>query len=680
MRIATFLLLLLASTACGAPPTPAWTVADAPYRVEIKPNIAPEVPEAGFQINLPEFGQVRPDLADVVLTDCDGQPQALAKVGYRPGGRILLLAQKLDPNTPYYLYFGGNRLRICPEWIPCTSLLMETRPAPNDLKFDSLLSLKAAWAKSREFPGAGFVQQIYHAGNPFGPNARFLTHYSGYLRIPKAKDITFYTLSSDCSFVVVNDQAQFGWPGQHTPEAQTKSVTRKTIACPEGLVKIDYYAAKGDNPFDGRQGAASVLGWQTATGFETIPPEAWVHPGSAHVGPIQSVDAQPVPLAKASVETFINHADQGLYEIHYDLRLPRNTEGWSATWEFEDGAMVTGTAGYRVLTGNDSQTIKCLITHNGVTLNELFRLDIPTRPQRASINNPADVRRYLGLILAEADNKFRPETTHLRLAFLQEFGTDQDVAKFAAACPEQDQNDPLWLLTRMATIRVHAQTDPAQAKQEFYLLSQSLPVATQRAYAVEIAEMEMDLIVFCLRDPQGVGRLAQIGFQNLNNEANRTSKIRIGDLRRLLGNYKEASAQYQSVGTKDKEQALAAKDSAASLAVRDLLEKGFNKEAQAKLFEWERRRPMVKFDSDYLLLRARTLLALGRWSEALAELESFQKVQPDSPFQTDAQYYLARILYEKGSKEEARRIWNDFADNYPKHPLAPQAKEWAKQP
>ena len=89
---------------------------------------------------------------------------------------------------------------------------------------------------------------------------------------------------------------------------------------------------------------------------------------------------------------------------------------------------------------------------------------------------------------------------------------------------------------------------------------------------------------------------------------------------------------------------------------------------------------MVKFDSDYLLLRARTLLALGRWSEALAELESFQKVQPDSPFQTDAQYYLARILYEKGSKEEARRIWNDFADNYPKHPLAPQAKEWAKKP
>jgi len=268
----------------------------------------------------------------------------------------------------------------------------------------------------------------------------------------------------------------------------------------------------------------------------------------------------------------------------------------------------------------------------------------------------------------------------VRLAFLQEFGTDQDVAKFAANCPEQDQSDPLWLLTRLAAVRAHAQTDPVQAKQEFYLLQQSLPAATQKAYAVEIAEAEIDLIVFCLRDPQGFGRLTQIAFQNLANGANLTAKIRTGDLHRLLGNYKEAAAQYQSLGTKEKEQALAAKDSAASLAVRDLLEKGFNKEAQAKLFEWERRRPMVKFDSDYLLLRARTLLVLGRWTEALAEMESFQKIQPDSPFQTDAQYYLARILYEKGNKEEARKIWNTFANDYPKHPLAPQAKEWAKKP
>lgn len=680
MKLRALLFLLLASTALAEPLSTAWTVADAPYRVEVNPNTLPDLPEAGIQIILPDMGQARPDLADVVLTDGEGQPQPLAKIGYRPGGHILMLAQKLEPNTKYYVYFGANKLRICPEWIPSVSLLMETRPAPKDLAFDSLQSLKAAWAKSPEYPGAAFVSQIYHAGNPFGPNDHFLTHYTGYLRIPKAREITFYTLSSDCSFVVVNNQVQFGWPGRHTPDAVPKSLPKKAVACPEGLVKIDYYAAKGDNPFDGRQGAASVFGWQIPGGFEAIPPESWLHPGSANVGPIQSVDGQPVPVVKARVATFINHADQGLYEIEYELRVPRNTEGWSVTWEFEDGAITTGLTGHRVLTGKDSQTVKCQIVRNGVMLNELYRLDIPTRPQRASVNDPTDVRRYLSLILAEANNKFRPETTQVRLSFLQEFGTDQDVAKFAADCPQQDQSDGVWLLTRLASIRAHAQTDVEKAKQEFYSLQQSLPPAMQKTYAVEIAEVEMNIIVFCMRDPQGVGRLTQIAFQNSGTEANRTAKIRIGDLYRILGNYKEAAAQYQTLGSKEKEQALAAKDSASSIAVRDLLEKGFNREAQAKLFEWERRRPMVKFDSDYLLLRARTLLALSRWTEALTELESFQKVQPDSAYQTDAQYYMAQILYEKGSKEEARKIWNTFASDYPKHPLTPKAREWAKKP
>ena len=80
------------------------------------------------------------------------------------------------------------------------------------------------------------------------------------------------------------------------------------------------------------------------------------------------------------------------------------------------------------------------------------------------------------------------------------------------------------------------------------------------------------------------------------------------------------------------------------------------------------------------MLRARAFMWFGRWNEALAELESFQKVQPDNPFQIDAQFYLARIRYEKGSKEEARKMWNDFAQAYPRHPLASQAREWAKKP
>ena len=669
----------MGALALGAPAS--WTVADAPYRIGVKFAVAPSQAEAGFEINIPEFGQTRPDLADVVLTNSSGEPQPLAKIGRRPGGRVVLLAQKLDPAVEYFLYFGGDKLRASPEWTPKTSLLMETRPAPPNLDFSSLQSLKLAWAQSQEPPGAGFFSAIYQGGNPFGPNLNFLTHYSGYLRLPKAREITFYTLSSDCSFVAINDQEQFGWPGRHSPSTTPKSLAKKTVQCPEGLVKIDYYAAKGEIPPEERLEAATVLGWQTDTGFEAIPREAWLHPGATQNGSIQSApDGKPTPRIKGNVETFAAYAGQWYYEFRFEVGPPPTVANSTVSWEFEDGASVTGTSGMRLLTGTNSQIVKCSIARDGATLTELCRIDIPDKLQRASINDPNDVRRYLGMIDAEAALKLKPEALRPRLLLLCEFGTDQEVANVAKNWTQENPADGIWLAGRLAAIRTQAQTDPAQAKQEFMNLLQFMDPAAQKLLATEITMMEMDLLAFYLRDTEAFGRFTQIAFINTGNDLSRIAKIRIGDLHRLMGHFKEAAEQYRSLTPKNKDQALAAKDTAASIAIRDLLEKGCPKDAQARLLEWEMRRPMTKFDSDYLLLRARTLMAFGRWSEAQTELESFQKVQLDSPLQIDAQFHLARVLYEKGSKDEARKLWNTLASSYPKHPLAPQAKEWANKP
>jgi len=675
-----FLFCVFPATGVFAAPTPPWTVADAPFRFMIKLLKAPELPEAGVEINVPEFGQTRADMSDLLLTDRDGTPQPLARIGRRTGGRILLLAQKLEPDMPYFLYFGGDKQRAIPDWTPKVSLLMETRPAPSILNFDSLQSLKNAWALSPEPPGAGFVSMIYQGGNPFGPNMNFLTHYTGYLRLPKAREITFYTLSSDCSFVVINDQEQFGWPGRHSPSTSPDKVAKKTIQCPEGLTKIDYYAAKGEILPEERLEAATVFGWQKETGFEAIPREAWIHPGSSQLGGIQSADNRAVPLINAHVDSFVGYAGQWYYETKFEVRQSPQPIQWEATWTFEDGATVTGSSGSRLLTGREGQTLQCTLTREGVTLTEPFRIDVPDRLQRASVNDPTDVQRYLALILAEDASKLTPEAVRSRLLLLCEFGSDQNVAKYATNWMAQNQNDVLWLTVRLAAIRSRAQSDPVQARQEFMNLLQFLEPVTQKIYATELSTAEMDLLVFCLRDADSFGRLGQISWLNSGNDLNRIAKIRIGDLHRLLGHYPEAATQYQSLGSKVKDPALPVKDSAASIAIRDLLDKGFNKDAQTKLTEWELRRPMVKFDSDFLLLRARTLMAFGRWNEAQVELESFQKVQPDSPYQIEAQFQLARILYEKGSKEEARKLWNAFAKDYPKHPLTPQALEWAAKP
>jgi tetratricopeptide (TPR) repeat protein len=685
LRLLLFLLavsVLASAQAAQEPPTAPWKIADAPYRVVVRQASEPNTPEAGFEITLPEFGQTRPDLADLLLTDAKGTPLPLAKIGRRTGGRVLLLAQKLEPKTPYYLYFGGGNVRVSPLWVPKVSLLMETRPAPADLTFDSYKEVKSAWDQSTDEPGADFVSQIYQGGNLFGPSFNFLTHYTGYLRLPKAREITFYTLSSDCSFVKVNDQLEFGWPGRHSPYTKPETLSKKAIQCAGGLVKIDYYAAKGDLGPEATLEAATVLGWQTDTGFEAIPKDVWAHPGTTQLSPVQSADGPWVPLARANVESFLAYANQWFYETRIELRPPQSADAWSATWEFEDGASVSGTGGVHLLTGKESQMIQCKLTRNsdGKTLKELFRVDVPERLQRASINSQGDTRRYLDLIAAEAVQKLNPAAVRARLVLLCDYGTDQEVAQYGAKWAETNQNDELWLRVRGAGIRADAQADPAKAKQELLDLLQTMEPAPRQVYAAYLGMMEVDLLVFCLRDPDAFGRITQIAFLNAGTDLDRTAKIRLGDLHRLLGHTKEAAAQYRSLEPQKPSLSQAAKDSAASLQLNDLLDKGFIREAQLKLNEWELRRPMVKFDTEFLLLHARSLLLLGRWSEALAELDSFGQVQPDSPFQTDAQYYRALALYTKGDKEEARKLWNDFTKDYPRHRLTPEARNWAKKP
>ena len=675
-----FGIALISAQAAPEPHVASWKVADAPYRVVVRQTSAPNAPEAGFLIDLQEFGQTRPDLADMLLTDAEGKSLPLAKIGRRAGGRVQLLAQKLEPKSPYYLYFGGNNIRLAPEWTPKVSLLMETRLAPDNLAFDSLREVKSAWDQSKDAPGAGFVDQIYQGGNLFGPSFNFLTHYTGYLRVPKAREITFYTLSSDCSFVKVNDQLELGWPGRHTPSTTPPKLAKKAVQCAEGLVKIDYYAAKGDLAPEATPEAATVLGWQTGTGFEAIPKDSWLHPGMTQVSPAQSADGRWVPVAKASVESFLAYANQWFYETRIELRPPQSAEGWTATWEFEDGAAVSGTGGAHLLTGKESQTIQCKLTRNGTTLNEVFRVDVPERLQRASINNQSDIRRYLDLIGAEAVQKLNPDSIRSRLVLLCDYGTDQEVAQYGAKWAERNQSDELWLLVRAAEIRARAQSDPAKAKQEFISLQQTLEPAPRQVYAAYLDMMEVDLLAFCVRDPEAFGRITQIAFLNAGTDLERTARVRLGDLHRLLGHFKEAAEQYRSLEPQTPSLAQAAKDSAAALLLSDLLDKGFGRDAQLKLNEWELRRPMVKFDTEFLLLHARDLLLLGRWSEALAELDSFGQVQPDSPFQTDAQYYRALALYVKGDKEEARKLWLAFAKDYPRHRLTPEARNWAKKP
>ncbi|HEY3897368.1 MAG TPA: tetratricopeptide repeat protein [Chthoniobacter sp.] len=637
---------------------------------------APDVPDAGVAIILPEFGQTLPELGDTVLTDPKGQTLPVARIWRGEGQQALLLAQGLTPGREVHVYFGGGRVRHVATWLPKTSLLLETRRFDGGptAKMDSWQEFENAWKKAGEVDGAGFVPSINHGENPFGENENFLSHYSGWLKTD-GKRVTLYTLSSDASFVLVGEHYEFGWPGKHGPRATAKDAQRKEIGTNTGLTRIDYYQAKfGDAP------PAMVLGWNTG-GMQTIPASAWAHPGAAQLERIEQIDGWPLPIPTVQLRSYIGWNGLWMYDAHcaLDGGVPA---GWSVSWEFDDGAKRAGETCDRVLFGNALTRVVAHLQRNQEQEAGVKRVDFKANVPQVTTAEPEAVSRYVSLLEGEDPAQLASGTLRGGFEFLDQFGSDQAVGKFAAAWLQKNSNqdDPLWIRGQLARLRTLAQTDPQQALKEV----RKFDSATRKKFSKELGMEELDIMVFYLKDPASVALAQQLSFQNADNEVGRLAKIRVGDLYRLQGKAKEALAQYQSVQktvVDDSEgRKFGAQDRGYSIAIADLISQGYRHEAEAKLTEWELDHPTAKFDSDFLLLRGRVLMEFGRWNEALQEIDSFRAMNPDSPYQIPADFYRARALYELGRKDEARRIWKEIATRYPKHDLAKKSAEWAAKP
>jgi tetratricopeptide (TPR) repeat protein len=546
---------------------------------------------------------------------------------------------------------------------------------PPGTKLDLWPDLEAAWKKATEVDGAGFVASIAHGANPFGESANFLTHYTGWLKTDDKK-LNLYTISSDASFVLVGDKFEFGWPGEHGPNVNAKTVTRKEVNTLPGATRIDYYhAAKGS------QAPTMVLGHSVGGKDETIPASAWLHPGTTEIIRLENVRGAPVPVIDAHVLSYLGWNGLWLYEIacKLDANLPA---GWSATWEWSDGSAATGAKSDRVVPGPNSVMATVRLKGDQGEVRGVRRITFGGAPPRqAQTENANDLRRYLGLLEGEDPERLAPDTLRAGFQLLSEFGNDQQIGRWAGAwmAKNTNQDDPLWIKGKVAHLRALAQTSPQQALAEI----RHLDFGVRRKFARELGLIELELLVFYLKDPAAAQVANRLAFENPNSDVGRLAKIRLGDLYRLLGRGKDAVEVYRSVqktiADETQGRKFAAQDRSYSITIADLLAQDYRHEAEAKLAEWELEHPMAKFDSDFLLLRGRVLMEFGRWNEALQEIDSFREMNPDSPFQIPADFYRAKALWELGKKDEARTIWQRIAKEFPKHELAAESSRLANQ-
>ncbi|MCF7674108.1 MAG: tetratricopeptide repeat protein [Akkermansiaceae bacterium] len=665
-----FLLIGISASAAAAPRKDAgeWAIAGAPYRVMLRADGKPGIPEAGWEIRLPDFGAGRTDMRDVVLLDGTGREIGLDGIWHGPGNALLMLAESMPANgAAATLYFGGKSSRQMKSWTAKRSLLLETRRLPAGADITTFGGWQDAWRKSPAVDGAAFVPLVFHGGNPFGEAGHFLSRYTGLIKTGDGGELRFYTLSDDVSYVSVAGRPVLQWQQNQPPPLDPTKVPVAGVRVPKGLATVDYCHAAIDPP------GAMVLGWERDGKLGNVPPEAWIHPGRVKSGGVESADGAPVPLGELVADRYLGYG--GEWYVNVRAAIPDPGVDWQVQWLWSDGRVDEGADVRRLWMSLEPVTVVLRLRNGTRGIEGRRTLMIPRDLGAASVNNKQELAPFLELLEKEDPSALEESRCKAGFTLAKDFLPQAAAVKWAEAWLKsaKPQGDP-WIAAMEMAIRETGKGDPQAALARL----SALPGPARAAMGGAADRLELDLRVFGLKDPLVVGLVARLG-KGGDQALARMAKIRLGDYH-LLNGRSEAARRCFAEAVEDPgeaERKAPVIDRSHSLAIEDLVAAGQLDAARAKLESWERQRPAARLDGDQLLWRARVMFLAGDWHRALQDLETSLKVRPGSPEEIDVLFWQGRTLYELGRKDEARKVWNALAKDYPKHERAEAAKQWA---
>jgi tetratricopeptide (TPR) repeat protein len=663
-----FLLVVVFGNVSAAPKD--WAVPGAPWRVALHAGEEPGAPEAGWEIDLPDFGGGRPDMRDAVLMGPDGKEIALDGVWRSSGRKLLMLAESMPSEGGATLYFGGNSSRRMQSWSAARSLLLETRRMPDGANITTYSGWQEAWKKSTAVDGVGFVPLVFHGGNPFGKESRYLSRYTGMIKTGDGGEMKFYTLSDDVSYVMMDGNPVMSWQKNQPPPLDPRKAPVTKVRTNGKFANVEYSHGAIDAP------GAMVLGWEQGGKLGNVPPDAWVHPGKVKADAFESADGTPVPLVDLQAVSYVGFG--GEWYVKVSVAIPDPGADWKVEWLWPDGRVDHGNDVHRLWTSLDPVLVIVRLRNGGRGIEGRRMLMIPRDLVAESVNNDSQIKSYLKLLEKEDPLALAEPARKAGFILARGFLPSAQAARWAEAWLEKAKPDSgYWTSAMTMGIQETAKSDPKAALARL----ESLPEDARKALGRSVNLLELDIRVFRLNDPQVVGLVANLEKSGDKLLA-RMALIRLGDYQLLNGRTEDAARSFANAvsGDAKTDGRSPVIDRARSLAIEELVNGKHLDESLEKLAAWEIERPAAKIEGDQLLWRARVMFLAQDYARALQDIETSLKVRQGAPEEIELRFWWGRALYEIGRKDDAREVWNLLVKDYPKHERAEAAKLWAEKP
>jgi len=673
------MLLCGAAVAASAGPAPGqgWWNLEWPYRRQVtvgdfKPTKLPG--EDIAVVTMPTGGLVRPGGASVRVVTARGIERPCRVLMTGPGDVVRIAFALRGDARDYFVYFGHPKPPARTKDLDIRrGVLLETWAYPGGGVADLKQVRTVLFGKAKQFIGATFLSRVFLGHNPFGPQDRVASIFTGALVCPAAGEYTFSCSSRNASFLLVDDQVVVDNSGWHSPQRDIRK--RGKIRLDAGLHRLTVYHVSGKGH------PIVVAAWQPPgeSRVRVIPSSAFARVATAEPGPMRKVNTA------GGADFLYDHAGEtwvpDRYYQRYAFRglsvgnLGRNVE-WR--WDFGDGQTASGPQVEHVFLLDGPHQVT-LTARSG--LGEFTRTNSVwvTRPWDQATQRRLDRVRDYARIVAKYDfDTLSADALREAGALTQRVGRDEtviDIGRAFVARTEVTDRSAGELMPIFAEALVRA--DKA---------GEAVAALESTAGKVQAPETAAELLLragrIALDDAGEADRAARL-FQAVTTDyghkvvggAIRQARIGLGDVHRARGDYTGAEEAYATAGVGKSvrnQRAPVARGDFARRAEDFTRRKELDAAAEA-LAEWAEAFPADKLDGYWSLLAVRLALARQDSAAAVREAEMLVRVHPASNYAAELLQLAWRAYGRLRRKDKAEETLRRIVSEYPESPLA----EWA---
>lgn len=305
--------------------------------------------------------------------------------------------------------------------------------------------------KSAEFQGGEFVDQVYSAFNPFGPNEKALHLYDGFLQITKGGDSQFCLASTDASFLSIDGREVVAWPGKHPVNEGLEGKIRGSVQLTPGTHRFTFMHA--NSGAESYAIAAMVLPGEKQ--HFVIGPEYFTRAVYAYVGPLTGKGEQ-----RQSDFIWENHymvtiADHCLHQVTFEAAPCKEAPDATFDWDFGDGTGGSGMKTNHLYFARGDLPVTLTVTFKGGQ-KTVSRQTVRISPRYGQSENDDALALALldQAVLQEKTSGIQPQGYALISSgyffFLQEEKADAFAERVFAAIDKIPEADLGALMTQLA--------------------------------------------------------------------------------------------------------------------------------------------------------------------------------------------------------------------------------------